>query len=295
MDPSAPGWYPDPTGRHERRYWSGIRWSRHVDNGGERGDDPIEPDSTEHLAVQSPTVPALPDPPQLGIQQYQPSYDRFQPPAPLPRSRAPLIALAGVVAAAVIGIGVLLITGGGGGDDDNKDDSGLPGQGEDDELMEYLVEFNLRATGETATPEEARCMARNSLGQIPRERWLELDVLQEPNPLVLLEPDEVVTVVVVGYDCLSDQGIIDAMASTWSSNETGGITREIAPCFYQGLFDKWGRTEAVENYGQMAKMSMPDSGLELTDVLTPEELADVGNVIVSCNEQVGTTTTTADG
>lgn len=293
MDPSAPGWYPDPTGRHERRYWSGIRWSRHVDNGGERGDDPIEPDSKEHVAVRAPAPPALPDPPQVGIQQYQPSYDRVRPPAPVTRSRRPLIVLAGVVAAALIGVGVMLITGGGGGSGDDSDQAGEPG-GSGDELMEYLVEFNLRATGETATPEEARCMARNSLGQIARERWIDLDVFEEPNPLVLLEPDEVVTVVVVGYDCLSDQGIVDAMASTWSANGSGGIAREIAPCFYQGLFDKWGRIEAVENYGQMAKMSMPDSGLELTDVLTPEELTDVGTVIVSCNEQLGTTTT-ADG
>ena len=42
MEPSAPGWYPDPSGRHERRYWSGIRWSRHVDDGGQRDEDPLD-------------------------------------------------------------------------------------------------------------------------------------------------------------------------------------------------------------------------------------------------------------
>jgi hypothetical protein len=42
VDPSAPGWYPDPSGRHERRYWSGIRWSRHVEDAGLRSEDPLD-------------------------------------------------------------------------------------------------------------------------------------------------------------------------------------------------------------------------------------------------------------
>jgi len=24
------GWYPDPAGRHEHRYWDGARWTEHV-------------------------------------------------------------------------------------------------------------------------------------------------------------------------------------------------------------------------------------------------------------------------
>ncbi len=30
------GWYPDPSGRHERRYWHDGRWTEHVGNGGRR-------------------------------------------------------------------------------------------------------------------------------------------------------------------------------------------------------------------------------------------------------------------
>lgn len=35
------GWYPDPSGRHEQRYWDGTRWTEHVRDGGQ--------DSTEVL------------------------------------------------------------------------------------------------------------------------------------------------------------------------------------------------------------------------------------------------------
>lgn len=33
-------WLPDPSGRHELRYWSGAAWTDHVSDGGETGTDP---------------------------------------------------------------------------------------------------------------------------------------------------------------------------------------------------------------------------------------------------------------
>jgi uncharacterized membrane protein YdbT with pleckstrin-like domain len=33
------GWYPDPAGRHEQRYWHEGRWTEHVANGGRRSAD----------------------------------------------------------------------------------------------------------------------------------------------------------------------------------------------------------------------------------------------------------------
>lgn len=36
----APGWLPDPTARHDRRYWSGSEWTEHVTSGGVPGTDP---------------------------------------------------------------------------------------------------------------------------------------------------------------------------------------------------------------------------------------------------------------
>ena len=39
----APGWLIDPSGRHERRYWSGSQWTEHVTDGGVPGIDPPPP------------------------------------------------------------------------------------------------------------------------------------------------------------------------------------------------------------------------------------------------------------
>ncbi len=33
-------WYPDPTGRHEHRYWSGSAWTEHVADRGQQSADP---------------------------------------------------------------------------------------------------------------------------------------------------------------------------------------------------------------------------------------------------------------
>jgi uncharacterized protein YxjI len=35
-------WHPDPTGRHELRYWDGERWTEHVSDRGVTGTDPVD-------------------------------------------------------------------------------------------------------------------------------------------------------------------------------------------------------------------------------------------------------------
>jgi hypothetical protein len=35
------GWYPDPSGRHERRYWDGKGWTRLIEDHLVTGDDPL--------------------------------------------------------------------------------------------------------------------------------------------------------------------------------------------------------------------------------------------------------------
>jgi hypothetical protein len=42
-DAAPSGWYPDPAGRHERRYWHEGRWTEHVANGGRRSSDAATP------------------------------------------------------------------------------------------------------------------------------------------------------------------------------------------------------------------------------------------------------------
>lgn len=35
------GWHPDPSGRHQQRYYDGTAWTEHVADGGVQGTDPI--------------------------------------------------------------------------------------------------------------------------------------------------------------------------------------------------------------------------------------------------------------
>lgn len=35
-------WHPDPTGRHEHRWWDGERWTEHVADGGQSSTDPLD-------------------------------------------------------------------------------------------------------------------------------------------------------------------------------------------------------------------------------------------------------------
>jgi putative membrane protein len=51
-DAAPSGWYPDPGGRHELRYWHEGRWTEHVANGGRRRTDAPTPVAT---SVATPT------------------------------------------------------------------------------------------------------------------------------------------------------------------------------------------------------------------------------------------------
>ena len=38
-DVDEAAWHPDPSGRHERRYWDGLRWTQHVVDGEQQTTD----------------------------------------------------------------------------------------------------------------------------------------------------------------------------------------------------------------------------------------------------------------
>lgn len=40
---TAAAWHPDPTGRHELRYWDGTQWTEHVSDGGVVSSSPLNP------------------------------------------------------------------------------------------------------------------------------------------------------------------------------------------------------------------------------------------------------------
>lgn len=52
-----PAWYPDPTGRHDHRWWDGTEWTAHVADAGAAGTDPL-PTSAPGAAPRSATAGA---------------------------------------------------------------------------------------------------------------------------------------------------------------------------------------------------------------------------------------------
>ncbi len=53
MSSTPAAWHPDPTGRHEYRYWDGQSWTDHVSNGGITGSDPVQQGPTRLDRVDS--------------------------------------------------------------------------------------------------------------------------------------------------------------------------------------------------------------------------------------------------
>lgn len=52
------GWFPDPTGRHDHRWWDGGAWTSHVADAGISGLDPLPDTATAYAAA--PAAPAAP-------------------------------------------------------------------------------------------------------------------------------------------------------------------------------------------------------------------------------------------
>lgn len=55
-----PGWYRDPTGQADGRYWDGQRWSDQADRGGVTVSSPIDPASAATPPVQGSEYVARP-------------------------------------------------------------------------------------------------------------------------------------------------------------------------------------------------------------------------------------------
>lgn len=112
--PNPPiGWYPDPTGRHESRYFD-AQWTQHVSTRGVVSLDP--------LAAWPPPVPTTPVPtvagtPYVPAAQGEPMMSAYLPSAPsTKRSPNVMRAIAGGVI--VLAVGIILavsLSGGGGG------------------------------------------------------------------------------------------------------------------------------------------------------------------------------------
>ena len=141
MNSPAPGWLPDPTRRHQYRYWDGARWTDDVADGGVASTDllgqapptgsgqsptvgPTGPSASDPTQQVDPThqYPAAGEQPTPSGQYYGDYYGGAQgPPAPAgKRPPTALIAALAVVAVALIGGLVYFLVR---DDDDSSDDA----------------------------------------------------------------------------------------------------------------------------------------------------------------------------
>lgn len=127
---AAPGWYRDPSGQNEGRYWDGQSWTTMTSRAGQTFDTPVDPArATVPPVPGSELAPAAPaprtPPPSINVSTSQ--------------TRSPVGAIvAGIVAIVVVILLFVLVRG---------DDS------DDEETPETSVPAETTAPAETPAPE----------------------------------------------------------------------------------------------------------------------------------------------
>jgi len=221
---AAPGWLPDPTGRHEHRFWDGTRWTDDVADRGVASVDPLNapPRPTTPQPQQPASAPAphprpqpqplpqqpVPQPQAQPPGQPQPAPQHFATPpggggSSSGRSTALLVALGVVVLALVAGIVVVLTS----QDDDEPGTdtttsteaptttttTTVPDDTSDQVVEEFATAIHEGSDG-SFTLDQARCMARGILDVIGLERLAEVRIQAGDdatvNPVDLLTEEE---------------------------------------------------------------------------------------------------------
>ena len=62
MSDTPAGWHPDPTGKHDHRYWDGSQWTEHIADAGVAGTDPLEAAAPGEVVADEPAPVEEPTP-----------------------------------------------------------------------------------------------------------------------------------------------------------------------------------------------------------------------------------------
>jgi len=204
MNAPAPGWLPDPTGRHEHRYWDGSYWTSDVSDGGVTSFDPYDataqqPQPGGFGAQGTPSGPGFGSSPGYGAQPQPQGFGSGPYGAQPPRSGGPsagLLVGLGAAILVVIGLIVFVATN---KDDDNKDgdtiasgqddstdttaaddsssdsstDSGTNSES-DQVMIDAMSEGILASSNGALTEEDADCIAQAMFDELGLERLIEI-------------------------------------------------------------------------------------------------------------------------
>lgn len=329
MDPSAPGWYPDPYGRHERRYWSGIRWSRHVDDGGYRTEDPVDtgPVATVPLVpppASSPGWPAQPQPaersprPDRSGRQQSIGFSERRSSSQVPRVELenpsdvharqagpgwvfesggrrrvdqppPRRALALIAGALVL---VLVLIAAAAVLLLRKDDSNeTPSEeiSQSDPVMVKVVEAMEERAQGGVAEEKITCMAEALVSVVGKERLIELDVLNGADPVVSASDAEKDVGIPKAFDCLDNDELVTFMANSWRDENDQLYDPAVANCSFRRWLAGLGRPRLVYLYRTFANLVPPP----IEETLNPNEYTLFIESLQQCVEQANASTTVA--
>lgn len=317
MDPSAPGWYPDPYGRHERRYWSGIRWSRHVDDAGYRSEDPVDTGPVATVPIMAPgwtadqqpqhhsqqvprqrprpergdrssnQIPRVELPEHSGLQSRQPgpgwvfeSEERRR--VSPSQQRRPIALIAGGLAIVLLaGAAFVLLRGGG-------DDSPEEISESDPVTVTVVAAMKERAQGQVSD-EKTACMADALISTVGKDRLVELDVLNGADPVVSIDEADKDVGIPKAMDCLDNDELVAFMGATWRNDEDQPVPAEQSHCIFSGWLAGLGRERLVYLYRSFANLNPPG----LQDVLNENEFKLVIGTAARCAEEAEAAAATA--
>jgi hypothetical protein len=170
MNAPVPGWNPDPTGRHEYRYWDGAVWTDDVSDQGVTSVDPMVPPGPPAGAPPYGT-PSGGYPAQGGYpgQVGYDSYGGQAGPAPAPAKRSgPSLGLivggAAVAVALIAGIAFAVVSG--------RDDEDEPDSSEG--VVDLIAEGMEQEANGLITSEQAECAAQAMVDELGVDTVLEV-------------------------------------------------------------------------------------------------------------------------
>ncbi len=238
MNAPAPGWNPDPTGRHEYRYWDGSVWTDDVSDQGVTAVDPVGTPAGPGGAPAAPGAPgdgAQPATQQYGTPSgglpaqpgYSPGYGTTSGPyamAPPPKSGPSTGLIVGVAALAVALIAGVAFAFVAGGDDDDTDttsstspttepdstsDTTEPDTSDttgpelsDEGIVELIATgMELEADG-LITHDQAVCAAQAMVDELGLETLLDLSTTSSADPFAGLTTAQQASVLTAMTSCI---------------------------------------------------------------------------------------------
>ncbi len=245
MNAPAAGWNPDPTGRHEYRYWDGGTWTADVSDNGVASVDPVDApgaiggdptariDATQQYAPQPGGFGPQPGPQPGGYGPSYPSGSGQFPPAQPARSGPStglLVGLAAVAVALIAGIAFALTSGGDDGDDtatdetSNTEDTATDDtsaddldvdlddidEGTSDDAIVDLLAAGIKSSSDQITDEQAQCAAQAMIDEVGLETIMEMSTSgADPFADGSLTTEQQVSIVTAMTECIPVEVLTD--------------------------------------------------------------------------------------